>query len=385
MAPLDERLAAQQARCAALQAELAAAHERLLALTRALDEERRRTPQLPSLLADLREQMRQIFVQTASDVTRQHGEDFGKLNKERLESILLPLGDKLGAYQQTMQRAEVEAGRERARLGEQLQQLMQAGMQMNSEAQRLTRALKGEAQMRGAWGEMILESVLQKSGLLADEHYVTQKSFTTAEGARLRPDVVVHLPNGDIVIDAKVSLNAFENYVNADDEPQRAAQLRAYVQAMRVHLKDLGKKRYQDLSEQHAGYVIMFVPIEAALVAALRDDEQLLHEAQACNVAMLSPSTLLVALRTVAHVWQGERRNRQAHEIAARAGKLYDKFCGFAADMNEIGSRMAQAQQAYNAAQRKLSEGPGNLQSQVEELRKLDAKVSKSMPTLGPV
>lgn len=381
--PLEQALATQTAHAAALQAQVAAGAERLAAQQRELDDERRRAPQLPALLGEARQQMGQIFAQLADEVTRRHGNDFGRLNKERLDAVLGPLQEKIGAYHQAMQQAEAQTGREHARLGEQLRQLMEAGAQMNLESSRLTRALKGEAQMRGAWGEMVLGSVLKHAGLIEGEHYICQSSHPTAEGGRLRPDVVVHLPKGDIILDAKVSLLAFEAYVNCADEAAAQRHLKAHLQALRTHISALGKKRYQDLSETQAGYVIMFVPIEAALAAAIRHDGRLLTQAHEANVAILSPSTLMVALRTVAHVWQGERRNKQAHQIAARAGKLYDKFAGFVTDMKDLDARLCQARGSFDDAFRKLVTGPGNLHTQVEELRRLDAKISKKMPDLA--
>jgi DNA recombination protein RmuC len=250
---------------------------------------------------------------------------------------------------------------------------------MTSETRNLTLALRGEAQTQGAWGEMILSTILQRSGLREGEEYVTQESHATDEGVRLRPDVIVNLPDDNrIVIDSKVSLSAFTDYVNDGDPVSKAEHLARHVASMHSHIKGLSRKEYHRVTG--LDFVIMFVPIEGALAAALQDDPELTSFAAEHNVAIGTPTTLMLALRTVANVWHVERRNKNAEAIAERAGKLYDKFVGFSVDMQALGEQLAKARRAYDDALGKLSTGSGNLVRQTEMLKALGAKTSKALP-----
>ena len=250
---------------------------------------------------------------------------------------------------------------------------------MSRETHDLTQALKGKSQTQGAWGEMILSTILQRSGLREGEEYVTQESHSTDEGARLRPDVIVKLPDDKrIVIDSKVSLSAFTDYVNEGDPVAKAEHLTRHVVSMRGHIKGLSRKEYHQVTG--LDFVIMFVPIEGALAAALQDDPALTGFAAEHNVAIGTPTTLMLALRTVANVWHVERRNKNAEEIAERAGKLYDKFVGFIVDMRALGGQLEKARRTYDDALGKLSTGSGNLVRQTEMLKELGAKTSKALP-----
>jgi DNA recombination protein RmuC len=253
---------------------------------------------------------------------------------------------------------------------------------MTSETSNLTRALKGKAQTQGAWGEMILATILEKSGLRKGEEYFSQTSHTTDDGQRLRPDVLVNLPGGQrIVIDAKVSLNAFEAHVNAGSDDDRDTYLQRHIASIRTHIKTLGDKAYQVHTNGGVDYVIMFVPIEGALAVALQEAPDLTSEALVRNVNIATPTTLMIALRTAASVWQVERRNQNAEAIAARAGQLYDKFVGFTDDMGALGKKLEQAQSSYSDAMSKLTTGTGNLLRQVDMLKTLGAKVGKMLPS----
>jgi DNA recombination protein RmuC len=252
---------------------------------------------------------------------------------------------------------------------------------MTSETENLTQALKGKSQMQGAWGEMVLKTILDRSGLREGEEYVTQESRVTEEGARLRPDVVVTLPGGQqVVIDSKVSLAAFTAYVSAETDAEREAQLSFHLDSIRTHIKALSEKEYQQVIISELNFVIMFVPIEGALAVALQNDPALTGFATEKDVAIATPTTLMLALKTIANLWQVERRNRNADAIAERAGKLYDKFVGFLDDMKSIGERLNQAQASYAGAMDKLSDGKGNLVRQVELLKSMGAKTGKSIP-----
>ena len=334
-----------------------------------------------ALLNEARESMSKEFKVLAEEVMRTHGETITKQNKEQMDGLLTPLQTKMSEFQQGLQIAHTESEKERARLAEQIRTLSEASARMTSETSNLTRALKGETRTQGAWGEMILETILERSGLREGTEYITQQTHTNDEGRVLRPDVIVNLPNDQrIVIDAKVSLKAFEAYVNAETEEDRARELKLHQASILNHIKILSDKAYQAATGSGLDYVIMFVPIEGALAVALEADPSITSTAAAGNVAIATPTTLMIALRTVANVWTVERRNRNAEVIADRAGKLYDKFVGFVEDMRKLGSSLSTAQTTYDGALGKLSLGPGNLVGQVETLKKLGAKARKSLP-----
>jgi DNA recombination protein RmuC len=365
----------------AARAEAADLRARMAALQETLEQERRQAGEKLALLNEAREAMSREFKALAEEVMKNHGETFSRQNREQVEGVLTPLREKLTEFQQGLQHAHTESARDRATLAEQIRQLTDQSAKMSSETHNLTRALKGETQVQGAWGEMILGTILERSGLREGEEYVTQESVVTGAGARLRPDVVVNLPNGErIVIDSKVSLTAFEACVNAEAEAARASHLARHLQSMRAHIRGLGSKDYHAISGSALDYVIMFVPIEGALAAALQADPALTAYAAEHNVAIATPTTLMIALRTVANVWQVERRNRNAEAIAARAGALYDKFHGFAVDMQRLGSQLATARGTYDDAMKKLSTGSGNLVRQAEMLRAMGAKTGKVLP-----
>jgi DNA recombination protein RmuC len=346
-----------------------------------LDQERRQAVDKVAFLTDAKERMTQEFKVLAADVMRLHGENFSKQNKEQIDGILAPLREKLGEFQVGIQAAQTESTKERATLAEQIRKLTESSAKMTSETSNLTRALKGEAQTQGAWGEMILASILERSGLREGEEYFVQQHMNTEDGQRMRPDVVVNLPGGQrIVVDSKLSLVAFDAYVNSEDAAVRADALARHLESVRTHIKTLSSKGYHAIAGSQVDYVIMFVPIEGALAAALQAEPNMTGFAVDNNVAIATPTTLMIALRTVANVWQVERRNRNAEAIADRAGRLYDKFVGFVGDMSTLGDRLNQARGTYDAAMGKLSTGSGNLIRQVEQLKGLGARTNKSLP-----
>ena len=370
-----QRIETVQGQKAELKASLARLNE-------ALQQERKQSEEKLSLLREARDDMTKEFKVLAAAVMQEHGETFSKQNKEQIDVVLAPLREKLSEFQLGLTTAHSESLKERAVLAEQIKQLSAASATMTSETSNLTRALKGKAQTQGAWGEMILVTILEKSGLRQGEEYFIQTSHTTEDGQRLRPDVVVSLPGGQrIVIDAKVSLTAFNAHVNAGNDEDRAAYLQRHLASMRAHIKTLGDKGYQVHTNGGVDYVIMFVPIEGALAAALQESPDMTSEALAQNVNIATPTTLMIALRTAANVWQVERRNKNAEAIATRAGQLYDKFVGFTEDMQSLGKRLEQAQSSYVDAMGKLTTGSGNLLRQADMLRNLGAKTSKALPT----
>ncbi len=253
---------------------------------------------------------------------------------------------------------------------------------MSQEANALTRALKGNAQVQGAWGEMILTTILTNSGLREGEHFRTQQSHTAEDGARLRTDVEIFLPNGDVmVVDPKVSLLAFEAYVNANEEVEARQQLKAHVNSVRSHIKILASKQYQRHAHSGFDFVLLFMPIEAAFSAAITDEPGLIEYAMGLGVLLTTPTTLLMALRTVANVWDIEKRQKNAEQIAERAGALYDKVASFLDSMDRVGQNLDRTRNVFNEARGQLSEGRGSIVRQVEMLRELGAKTNKQLPT----
>jgi DNA recombination protein RmuC len=358
---------------ARLKAEISALQERLVV-------EREQTAEKLDLLKDAKERLSQEFKLLAHGVMKEQSETFAKQNREQIGNILTPLKESLVTFHQGLATAHTESTKERATLAEQIRRLTEESAKMTHETGNLTRALKGKTQTQGAWGEMILQTILERSGLRDGDEFVTQLSHAAEDGRRLRPDVIVNLPNGQkIILDSKVSLTAFEGYVNAESELDRAAHLANHVQSLRSHIRDLSKKEYHQLDGASVDYVIMFVPIEGALAAALVEDPGLTAMAIDSNVTIATPTTLMIALRTVANVWQVERRNRNAEAIADRAGKLYEKFAGFLDDMGDLGRKLTGAQKSYGMALGKLQSGPGNVVRQIEQLKELGARTSKSL------
>ncbi len=304
-----------------------------------------------------------------------------KQNKEEIDTLLAPLQEKLKEFQQELRQANKESAEKRGELAAQIKMLAQTSETMTTETTNLAKALKGQSQAQGAWGERILSSIFEKSGLRKDEEYFLQQSHTGEDGQKLRPDALVVLPDQQkIVIDSKVSLLAFSACVNATDDGERKTHLGRHLDSVRAHIKELGAKDYQWAVGNKLDYVIMFVPIEGALAAAVQADPELTGYALENNVVIATPTTLMIVLRTVANIWQVERRNRNAETIAVRAGRIYDKLAGFITDMKGIGGRLEQARVAYDEAMNKLTTGRGNLVGQVEELKGLGARTNKSLP-----
>ena len=321
------------------------------------------------------------FRALSAEMLEQHGTTLKSQNKEQIEGLLKPLREKIVDFERGLTNRHTQASEQNASLKEQLSQLGKLNKAMVDEASNLTRALKGESQTQGAWGEMILETILQKTGLREGIEYDSQESSTDAEGRRLRPDIVVNLPDGErIVVDSKVSLTAFEKYVNSEDEEERQQALTAHVTSLRAHVGELAKKDYTGAVGSRLDYVIMFVPIEGALAVALNADAELTGKAIERNVAIATPTTLMTMLKTVAAIWGIERQHQNAEEIAKRAGLLYDKFAGFVESLESVGSRIQQAQAAYETAHTRLYSGTGNLIRQVEKIKELGAKTKKTLP-----
>jgi len=312
----------------------------------------------------------------------QQSQKLAEQNQANLGVLLNPLREQLGEFRKRVDEVYDKENKDRSALQSEIATLKSLNQRISEDAVNLTRALKGDAQAQGAWGEMILERVLEASGLQKGRGYDAQVTLADEAGGRPRPDVIVHLPEGrDIIVDAKVSLTAYERYCRAADGSERDMQLSAHLTSLRKHVRELADKRYADLPGVNSlEFVLMFVPVEAAYIEAVHNDDSLHAFALERQVVIVTTSTLLATLRTVESLWRNADRNRNAQEIADRAGKLYDKFAGFVDDLDEVRAKIAAAGKALDAAGGKLNAGPGNLLRQVEMLRELGAKASKALP-----
>ncbi len=331
-------------------------------------------------LTNLRADMEAKFGELAREALKIQGEAFSKTNIEKLTATLTPLKEHVGHFERELKAVHKATLDDRAALKAEIKTLTERSESISQEATALTRALKSDQQKQGAWGEMVLSNILERSGLREGEEYETQAHRTGTEGERLRPDVVVRVPGGkSLVIDSKVSLTAYTEAVSAESDDEIANARKRHVQSMRAHINGLSAKGYQAAEDMSVDYVILFVPIEGALSEALREDGALTEYALERQITIATPTTLMMALRTVAHVWAVEKRNRNAEEIAKRAGLLYDKVVSFVESIEAVGTRLNQAQTSYDTAINQLSQGSGNLLRQTEQLKELGAKTGKSI------
>lgn len=342
--------------------------------------EREASEEKIQMLSKVREDMEAKFKELAAEALKLQGEQFSKSNIEKLQATLTPLKEHVGHFEKELKAVYKATVDDRAALKAEINHLSQRSEAISQEAVALTRALKADQQKQGAWGEMILESILERSGLREGVEYETQAHRTGDDGERLRPDVVVNIPGGKtLVVDSKVSLVAYSDAVNAETDEEAISARKRHVSSLKGHINGLSAKDYQNAEDSTVDYVILFVPIEGALSEALREDGGLTEFALEKNVTIATPTTLMMALKTVANVWAVERRNQNAEAIAQRAGRLYDKVVGFVDNMEDVGKRLEQAQDAYQDAFGQLSRGKGNVLSQVETLKALGAKTGKSI------
>ena len=334
------------------------------------------------MLTKVRREMEIQFKELAENALKAQGERFSKANIEKLEATLTPLKEHVGHFEKELRQVHEETVKDRERLKTEISQLSRRSEAISQEAISLTKALKGDTQIQGAWGEMVLENILERSGLRNGEEYETQAHRIGVNGERLRPDVVVRIPGGkSLVIDSKVSLLAYNEAVNAATDVDALASRKRHLTSIKNHINSLSAKGYQTAENSTVDYVILFVPIEGALSEALREDPALTEHALERNITIATPTTLMMALKTIANVWAVDRRNQNAELIANRAGKLYDKVYGFVQNMERVGERLEQAQDSYTQAFSQLSKGKGNVISQVESLKNLGAKTSKKINT----
>lgn len=379
---LDESLGESRSSVDALRIENTELHAKLAAAGERSRNQEMRLLEQKEELSSIHKKLTAEFENLANRILDEKSKKFVVQNQESLDKLLAPLNERIKDFRERVDKTHEEGLKDRAALNEQLKNLHSLNRQMTEDARNLTTALKGQSKAQGNWGEMILERVLEKSGLVSGQEYVTQASLTNEDGQRFQPDVLIKLPeNKHLVVDSKVSLVAYERCVNGDDDVSRERDLKEHVSSLKTHISDLSKKRYESLYEiDSPDFVLMFIPIEPAFTLAMQADDSLFDHAFSLNVVLVTPSTLLATLRTVANIWRQEKQTRNVLEIARRSGALYDKFVGFYEDMEELGKRIGKSQEVYDAAVNKLKSGRGNLVKSVEEIKSLGAKTKKALP-----
>lgn len=347
-----------------------------------LESEERLFMEKLNLLQEARDELKLQFENLAGKIFSEKAERFSELNRERIQSILSPFNEKLGELHQQIGNIYNADSRERFALKEEIRQLKELNLHLGKEAENLSRALRSDNKTIGNWGEMVLERLLEIAGLRREIEFTTQGTFRTADGSLIRPDVIIHLPEGrEIIIDAKTSLLAWSRCVAATGEEERNTALGELIISLRRHAEGLGKKNYPGATALRSlDFVLMFIPVEAAFAAACSHDPTLMESALRLNVIMISPCTLLTTLRTVQNLWKFEQQGKNAQEIASRASLLYDKFCGFLEEMEKLTRQLDSARSCCDGALNKLARGRGNLISQAEQLRELGVQPSKELP-----
>ena len=322
------------------------------------------------------------FKNLANEILEDKSKKFTEQNKLNLDALLTPLGAQIKEFKDKVERTYNEESQQLVSLRNEIEKLRGLNERMDQDAINLTNALKGQSKTLGNWGEFILEEILQKAGLIKDREYAIRQTLTAEDGRRSQPDVLVMLPeNRHLVIDSKINLSAYLRHCSSENEAECELELRKHIAGIRVHLKELDLKSYQDHYKLNSlDFVLMFVPLEPAFIVAVRRDPTLFDDAFAKRIVIVCPSTLLATMRTVRNIWRQEDQKRNVLEIATQSGALYDKFVGFVEDLKDIGLKLRQTQDSYDAAHNKLSSGKGNLISRAERVLQLGAKASKRLP-----
>ena len=357
-----------------LKADVSSKNTLIETLNSKLDEESKR-------LIEQQKQLQTQFENMANEIFEKKSEKFAEQNQKNIDLILKPLGEKIKSFEQSVEDKYVKDQKNKASLSEQIKLLHETNQQISQDANNLANALKGDSKVQGDWGELQLEVLLEKSGLNKGVHFRTQNTLKDEEGNDKRPDCIIDLPdNKNLIIDSKVSLSAYEQYVNSEDELKKQVFLKQHLESIKKHIKDLAAKDYPNLySINTPDYVLMFVPIEPALTLALQEDGEIFNLALNKNIILISTSTLMATMRTVSFIWQQENQKKNVLEIARQSGALYEKFIGFTNDLEAVGKAIDNAHNKYEAAQNKLISGRGNLVNSVEKIKKLGAKTNKSI------
>jgi DNA recombination protein RmuC len=333
-------------------------------------------------IEDLQARFTIEFKNLASEILEEKSKKFTEQNKINLNDILKPLGEKIKDFEKKVEEVYDKESQQRFSLKEEVKRLAELNQQVSKEANNLTKALKGESKSQGIWGEIILESILEKSGLVKDREYFMQESFKNENEKRQQPDVILNYPgNRSIVIDSKVSLTAYERYVSDEDDSRRELALKDHLISVRKHIQELGSKNYQDMYQLNSlDFVMMFLPVEPAYMLAIQADPELWQYAYDKRILLISPTNLIAALKLVVSLWRQEYQNKNALEIARRSGELYDKFVGLMEDLTDVGHKLKQTQKSYEASMNKLSLGRGSLVKRAQDLKELGVKTKKEMP-----
>ncbi|MBU3601372.1 DNA recombination protein RmuC [Polynucleobacter sp. AM-25C3] len=378
---VEQQNQAEVALSISLRTERDQALQNAIRLESALDSERKQGLGRIESLNEAKEALTSQFKNLANEILEDKSKRFTEQNVANLDALLKPLQTKLTEFKEQVNTSYGNEARERFALKSEIERLANLNLRMSDETRSLTQALKGDSKVQGNWGELVLESILESSGLRKGEEYLVQDSHTQTDGSRLQPDVVVKLPEGrSLVVDSKVSITAYSRHAEASDSVIAEQELTAHIQSLRQHIQGLSSKNYSSLyGIGSVDFVLMFVPIEPAFLLALKTAPNLYQEALAKNIVLVCPSTLMATLRTVAHLWRQDSQNRNALEIAKQCGTLYDKFVGFVDDLEKLGQRLDQAQTSYHDAFNKLKSGKGNLIRTAEKVRELGVKPSKTL------
>ena len=385
---LHTKLAGAQQQLAEAQEGLALAHHQNLQRAQDLARLETANQHLEEKLGEqkqaveaMQEKLTVQFRNLANDLLEEKSKKFTDQNKVHLEGLLKPLGERIQAFEKQVAETNKESLARHVALRTEVKKLNELNAQITKEAENLAKAIKGDTKTQGNWGEFILESMLEKSGLTKDREYSVQAAFVTEEGKRYQPDVIIKLPEGKhIIIDAKVSLVDYEQFFNAEQEAARALALKRHIQSIRKHIKELSEKNYQgQYALKGLDFVLMFIPMEPAFSLAVQHDLGLFNEAYEKNIVIVSPATLIATLRTIANIWKHEYQNQNVLEIAQQGGALYDKFVSFVEDLKQLGRQMDVTQKTYVEAMKKLYEGKGNLVRRAHNMQVLGARTSKTL------
>lgn len=396
LATLEERLSSRDARLQQMQAELDESDQKLenllqlrtelerdkSRLAAELQEQAKSADEKLQVLNDAKKELQNQFENLANQIFEAKTKSFAEQSRANLDSILTPFKEKISEFEKRVNEAYTTEGKERHSLIKEVQRLQELNQKLGEDAENLTKALKGDTKTQGTWGEIILERILEESGLRKGIEYDSQGGFRDQDGKLLKPDVIVHLPEEkDIIIDSKVSLVAYEKYVRAENDVERDSAVREHLVSINAHLKGLESKKYDELpGVKSLDFVLMFIPVESAFMLAIEKDNEIFRKAFDKNIMIVSPSTLLVTLRTIQNIWRYEYQNKNALEIADKAGALYDKFVGFVSDLEKVGDQIDNARKAYDGAHNKLTSGKGNLVVRAQNLISLGVKSRKQLP-----
>lgn len=372
---LDRQIKEREAEMIRLTRELAVATTNHKNLKEKLEEQK-------TDISNLQDRFRIEFKNLANEILEEKSKKFTEQNRSNLDQLLKPLGEKIRDFEKKIGDAYDKEAQQRFSLKEEVKRLAELNIKIAEDAENLTRALKGDSKSQGNWGEMILESILERSGLVKDREYIVQPSFQGDDGRRMQPDVVVTYPgNRSVIIDAKVSLTAYERLVDAPGPELREKYLKEHLNSIRNHITELSNKNYLDIYQvQSLDFIMMFLPVEPAYLVAIKEDPEIWNYAYDRRILLISPTNLMAALKMIASLWRQEHQNKNALEIARQSGDLLDKFYALLSDLNDLGNRLKLTQKSYDDAINKLSEGKGNLIRRAQRIEELGAKTKKKLP-----